>query len=203
MKEGWEPRYMAMDFSVMKKIMQRKDADRLAFFDLFCMDAMNRDMDGYKPDYPDSFAGYAAAEAGETMRSVYAGLLKRVDANPSGKKPETGEPYGNPKGGLWEPNQNININLSSEDQYQDQSIINQLLREGYRNEEIQTVAKRAEGRTVKNWYAYLKTGIDQERKKGATPAQSYNQRDYSAEPAETPEQQLERLRDEMNGGGGE
>lgn len=205
-----EPKFAAMDYKTIQKVMKRSNAERLQFFDIFCRDAANIMNLEYQPEYPDSYIGYVAEEAGESMRNRYSGLLRQINGNPSGKKPGAGndsdeplggpkEPLGGPKGGEREPNINHNHQSESINHNLESSIINALLADGYRLEEIQMIAARAEGRDIKDWFKYLKAGIDQERKKNHLPEHDYEQRDYNEQP-ETMEQQIERLQAEIGGG---
>lgn len=107
-------------------------------------------------------------------------------------------------------NNNININPNINNQSQYQSINHQeqarkvLRAEGYTESEIAwAIAKAGNGQGVRDWTKYLRQTIENERRqKKPVQAQDYNQREYP-EREETPEQQIARLRDEMNGGGGE
>lgn len=102
------------------------------------------------------------------------------------------------------PNPNIKSNPNPNHQSQSQEQARTQLRaEGYTESEIAwAIARAGNGQAVRDWTKYLRQSIENARKK-PVKAQDYEQRDYSEEPTETPEQMLARYTAEMDGGGDE
>lgn len=216
MKDARTPPYFAISGEHADLADYLPDDQRLAFYD-----GIHRDYNHLRngepvTDYPHDMAGEITRKCQAKMIEAYDAYIRRANSNPTGKNqhskppPEaytseaeayTSEVEANayPDGGL--DLNIINHNKSNRNKsYSINQIKGNLLRKGYRTEEIETAAIKAEGRKIRpsGMEKYLETVITNERQKrnGKTiAAQQYTQREY--EPR-TPEEEAKHADDMLD-----
>lgn len=207
MIDGREPNYICLSTRVLNLVKMLSDLDRLSFLDGF-IEGYERKLSGEASSLAtDGIVGELLRQALETMGDCFDSYMKKVNANPSGRKPSDFQeathrvPIGYPEGTHRQPKINkSNINKSNINQ-----IKSNLIKQGYSEREIeQALSGIKNPDSIRDTEAYIKKTIENARKKQPhVTAQDYSQRDYTDEQsrieAETEEEMQEWIKKRAEG----
>ena len=207
-------KYFGMDSEALRMAEGLDDTQRLAFFDQWRTDCFNFGTDNDNtPEYPKTMCGVLNLMAYNTAKYVFNTYMKRKRANHTSvnTKVETDQPIND--GSLGVNGGSLGVNGIQSNQHQSikeqlttnriNQIHSELKQAGYSDSEIERALSGKTDRAINNPLAYIRTGIDNERRNPPKPpkkvsAQLYEQRDYSKEQSEA----MQRMIDDYESGKG-
>ena len=197
MIDGREPNYICLDTRVLTLVRRLSGSEKLIFYDgLYAayIDKLNGTADYVCPD---NMVGDLIKQAAVTMDDGFDSYMRKVNANPTGKKASD-----NPKGThrvAGDPQSNKDhINKDQNNKNQSNQIMQDLIEEGYAETEISSALAKCDFSTVRNPAAYIRQTIENQRKQQPivkrVSAQDFQQRDYSGVDMELAQKAGEEIR---------
>lgn len=197
MIDGREPNYICLDTRSLALVRRLSDSDRLLFFDGLYAAYTDKLNGTSEYVYPDNMVGDLIKQAAVTMDDGFDTYMRKVNANPSGKK-TSDNPKGNHRVATDSQSNKDQINKDQNNKDQSNQIMQELIDDGYTDTEISSALKKCDFSSVRNPAAYVRQTIENQRKQLAksnhVPAQDFQQRDYSDVDNEYKNQLAEEIR---------